>query len=65
MNINLKKTFFALILLIIESIATIGEGIFLIISGICVVVIFIMYKGMVKDFVLVIKCRINKRKIEK
>ena len=43
MNINMKKTFVALILLMIESIATIGEGKMLIVSIVCAIVIFIMY----------------------
>ena len=41
MNINMKKTLVALMLLMIESIATIGEGKMLIVSIVCAIVIFI------------------------
>ena len=62
MNINMKKTFVALILLMIESIATIGEGKMLIVSIVCAIVIFIMYMKMIKDYVLSIKQKVHKKK---
>ena len=62
MNINMKKTFVALILLMIESIATIGEGKMLIVSIVCAIVIFIMYIKMIKDYVLSIKQKVHKKK---
>lgn len=62
MNINMKKTLVALMLLMIESIATIGEGKMLIVSIVCAIVIFIMYMGMIKDYVLSIKQKAHKIK---
>lgn len=49
-------------LLMIESIATIGEGKMLIVSIVCAIVMFIMYMGMIKDSVLSIKQKVHKIK---
>ena len=58
MNINMKKTLVALMLLMIERIATIAEGKMLIVSIVCP----IMYMGMIKDSVLSIKQKVHKIK---
>lgn len=60
MEINVKKTFIALIVLMIESIATIGDGKMILISVACAVVILCMYAQMIKEFVLAIKTKFIK-----
>ena len=62
MNINMKKTFVALILLMIESIAHTIDTISILPSPIVAIVIFIMYMKMIKDYVLSIKQKVHKKK---
>lgn len=62
MNINMKKTVISLILLMIESIGTIGGGKMIFISILCAALILLMYIRMIKDFMLSLKRKVCREK---